>query len=41
MDFIDHIRDLSIRIQKQKAGIQTEEATNLTLSYYGFFVDGS
>jgi len=27
MDFIDHIRDLSIRIQKQKAGIQTEEAT--------------
>lgn len=27
MDFIDHIRDLSIRIQKQAAGIQTEEAT--------------
>ncbi len=27
MDFIDHLRDLSIRIQKQAAGIQTEEAT--------------
>lgn len=27
MDFIDHIRDLSVRIQKQAAGIQTEEAT--------------
>ncbi len=27
MDFIDHIRDLSTRIQKQASGIQTEEAT--------------
>lgn len=27
MDFIDQIRDLSVRIQKQAAGIQTEEAT--------------
>lgn len=27
MDFIDHIRDLSARIQKQANGIQTEEAT--------------
>ena len=27
MDFIDHIHDLSVRIQKQAAGIQTEEAT--------------
>lgn len=27
MDFIDHVRDLSARIQKQAGGIQTEEAT--------------
>jgi hypothetical protein len=27
MDFIDHVRDLSARIQKQAIGIQTEEAT--------------
>ncbi len=27
MDFIDLIRDLSARIQKQAGGIQTEEAT--------------
>lgn len=27
MDFIDHVRDLSLRVQKQAAGIQTEEAT--------------
>ena len=27
MDFIDHIRDLSARIQKQASNIQTEEAT--------------
>jgi hypothetical protein len=27
MDFIDHIRDLSARIQKQASSIQTEEAT--------------
>jgi hypothetical protein len=27
MDFIDHLRDLSVRIQKQAGGIQTEEAT--------------
>jgi len=27
MDFIDHVRDLSARIEKQAAGIQTELAT--------------
>jgi len=27
MDFIDHVRDLSSRIQNQASGIQTEEAT--------------
>ncbi len=34
MDFIDQIRDLSIRIQKQAAGIQTEEATKTAFALY-------